>query len=519
MKKHLRTLVCVLLLLSMIAVLAACGDSNDDATDSGNSTTSNGGNSSDSSDTSKEEDPSAEYIVDGRYVPKVGVLDEFKGRSFNILVVGDGGTYQSDDFTTEQGEGGIDYGDNYYDAVRNRNNLVEEKYEVELIISKEQNAAGLASQDAVAGTMMYDAVVLNVGNMTTLARDGYLCDLNAMSDYIDLNAPWWDEDANTAFSIGDKLFFATGDITIMNKANTWSILFNKQMIVDHQLESPYTLFNEGKWTFDKMVEMCQTVSNATVTSEWDDNSVTYGMVAALGDPMQFYGASGQLLCEKDAANEPSLKFGMDEASVNLAVRILDVFNDAAWKVYGEDCTGGPRGNVWDDSFAIFYGGRALFRPSGFTAVAKMRSLSEIEFGIVPMPKMTEEQDDHFVVANSGFAAGILKGCADENFSAYMLDALASAAKYDSTGGITYEYLETTLMGKNYMDNDSREMVAYIFNHIKYDVGRIYGFGGVNNIMYGLAKDKSSDVRSSFDSIYDTIESAIEETVADYEANT
>ena len=509
MKKHLRTAICVLLLVSMLAVLAACGDNGDGS----NATSSN------TSGTTSTAEPGSEYMdANGRYVPKLGVLDEYKGRSFNILVVGDAGTYQSDDFTTEQGESGIDYGDNYYDAVANRNNLVEETYGVELIISKEPNAAGLASQDAVAGTMLYDAVLLNVGNMTTLARDGYLCDLNQLKN-IDVNAPWWDADANDAYSIGEKLFFTTGDITIMNKANTWSILFNKQMITDYQLESPYDLFKDGKWTFDKMVEMCETVSNATATSEWNDNSVTYGMVTALGDPLQFYGASGQLLCEKNAANEPSLLFGTDEASINLAVKILDVYKDAAWKVYGEDCTGGPTNNVWDDSFAIFHDGRALFRPSGFTAVAKMRSRSDIEFGIMPMPKMTESQDEYTVVANGGFSAGIIKTCADPEFSAYMLDAIAAMTKYDKPKGVTYEYLETTLMGKNYMDDESREMVAYIFSHIKYDVGRVYGFGGIGNIMYNQAKAGTSDVRSSLEEIQDTILDAIEETVADYEANT
>lgn len=509
MKKHLRTAICVLLLLSMLAVLVACGDDGDGS----------GAAGSNASGTNSTAQPGSEYMdADGRYIPKKGVLDEYKDQSFNILVVGDAGTYQSDDFTTEQGESGIDYGNSYYDAVANRNNMVEEKYGVELIVSKEKDAASLASQDAVAGTMMYDAILLNVGNMATLARDGYLCDLTKLEN-IDLNAPWWDAGANAAYSIGEKLFFTTGDITIMNKANTWSVLFNKQMITDYQLESPYDLFKAGTWTFDKMMEMAEAVSNATATSEWDDTSVVYGMVTAYGDPLQFFGASGQLLCEKDAANEPSLLFGTDEASINLAVKILDTYNNAAWKVFGEDCKDGPNNDVWEDSFSIFYGGRALFRPSGFTAVAKMRSRSDIEFGIVPMPKMTEEQDDYTVMANGGFSAGIIKTCADPEFSAYMLDALASAAKYDKTGGVTYEYLETTLMGKNYMDNESREMVAYIFSHIQYDVGRVYGFGGVNNILYSLAKEKKNEVRSSLEEIQDKILDAIEETVADYNSNT
>lgn len=508
MKKHLQTALCILLLLSMIAVLVACGDGeagNDDSSAAASGTTST-------------EDPSDGYMnADGVYSPKIGVLDEYKGRTFSILVVGDAGTYQSDDFTTEQGESGIDYGDNYYTAVGNRNNKIEEVYGVTLDVQKIQSAAKAASDDAVAGTQLYDAVLLNVGNMTTLAQDGYLCDLYTLTDYIDLDAPWWAAGANDAYSIGEKLFFTTGDITIMNKANTWSILFNKQMIEEYKLESPYDLFRNGTWTFDKMVEMATAVSNATPTSDWKDTNVVYGMVTAYGDPKEFYGASGMLLCQKDAKNEPSLLFGTDEASINLSVKILDTYNNADWKIFAQDCTGAT--DIWEESFALLYNGRALFRPSGFTAVAKMRTRSDIDFGIVPMPKMSAEQDEYVAVATNGFAAGIIKTCADPEFSAYMLDAVAAAAKYDKVGGITYEYLETTLKGKSYLDDESREMVDYIFSHLQYDIGRVYGFGGVNTILDGLVQNKSNNVRSKFEEISGQIETAIEETIADYEANT
>lgn len=510
MKKHLQTAICILLLLSMIAVLVACGDSeagNDDSSAAASGTTST-------------EDPGDGYMnADGVYSPKIGVLDDYKGRTFSILVVGDAGTYQSDDFSTEQGESGIDYGDSYYTAVSNRNDKIEELYGVTLDLQKIPSPYSAASQDAVAGTQLYDAVLLNVGNMTTLARDGYLCDLNTLTDYIDLNAPWWSASANEAYSIGEKLFFTTGDITIMNKANSWSILFNKQMIEEYKLESPYELFRNGNWTFDKMVEMASAVSNATPTSDWKDSNTVYGMITAYGDLQNFYGASGMLLCQKDAKNEPALLFGTDESSINLAVKILDTYNNADWKIYATDCTGGSTGDIWEDSFGIFYNGRALFRPSGFTAVAKMRTRSDIEFGIVPMPKMTEGQEEYTAMANSGFAAGIIKTCADPEFSAYMLDAVSAAAKYDKTGGITYEYLETTLKGKSYIDDESREMVDYIFSHLQYDVGLVYGFGGVNGILSTLAQSKGNGVRSQLDSISGQIDTAIEETIADYEANT
>lgn len=508
MKKHLRSAICILLLLCMVAAFAACEEEDTTTSTSGSGSTTSGSAQTDG------------YLgEDGRYTPKLGILDEYKGNTFTILCVGDTGTYQSDDFTTEVGESGIDYGDNYYAAVKARNDLIEQNYGVTLDIRKETGAAAAATQDATAGTNTYNAYSLDTGSLATLASNGLLVDLRTLNN-LDLSAPWWNQDANTAFSIGQKLFFTTGDYTIMNKANTWCIIFNKQMIEDNGLESPYDLFNNGTWTFDKMVEMAQTVSNATPTSAWDDNNVIYGMVTATVDMRPFYSASGMLYCDKNAADEPDLLFGTDEASIGLAQKILETFNDADWKLYATDLPSDI--DIWESSFGVFYNGRALFRPSGFTAVAKMRTRSEIEFGIVPLPKMTDTQDEYVSVPNNGYSIGIPKQSDDgstEEFAAYMIDAMAAGAKYDRTGGMTYEYLETTLKGKGYMDDDSRELVDYIFSHLHYDVGCVYGFDGLTGLIGTLATNKSSDVQSEFESIRDKVQLAIDKVVADYASNT
>lgn len=513
MKKHMQAILCMLVVLCMAIALVACtgGESGD--------TSSNAGNTN-SGDTNSTETSGSEYMNEnGVYSPKIGVLDEYKGKEFSILVVGSTGTYQSDDFTAEVGEGGIDYGDSYYQAVQARNDRVEEQYGITLVVNKSTSASSDASNDAVSGTQLYDAIMLSPGNLATLAQDGYLCDLYSLSDYIDLKAPWWNASASEAFSIGNKLFFTTGDITIMDKANTWCIIFNKQMITDYHLDDPYQLFYDGTWTFDKMVEMAKAVSNATATSEWDDTSVNYGMVTAYGDMINFYGASGMQLCQKNAQDEPTLLFGTNEASITLTQKILETFNDADWKIYAQQLQGTSSQDIWEDSFGIFYNGRALFRPSGFTAVAKMRTRADIEFGILPMPKMTDTQEAYVTSANSGYSVGILKTCADPEFSAYMLDAFAAAAKYDKAGGMTYEYLETTLKGKSYIDDDSRDMVDYIFSHIVFDVNMAYNFGSLNGMFSTLAQNASTDVRSSFDQISSQIELDIEKVIAAYEENT
>lgn len=500
MKKITKQLLCMLLVVGMLVCMAACGDTEETSSDTSSQTTTSGTVSGDTA---------SEYLVNGVWTPKLGIKDEYKGLEFSVLVPGEGqGTYQSDDFTTTPGSGGIDYGDAYYEEVKARNDLIEEKYGVTLTVYKEDDFLSKARNDATAGTYMYDALVMTVSTMATLAQDGHLCELNSLENF-DVDAPWWDASANKAYSVGGKLYFTTGDITIMNKANVWSMLFNKQMITDNSLENPYELVEEGKWTFDKMIEMARKVNTASATSDWKDPTVTYGMVTAHGDIFQFFGGSGLTLCTKDASDIPEFVYGSEE-SITITQHVLEEINGAEWKIYAQDCTGGT--NVWSDSFALFNDGRALFRPSGFTAVTKCRSQASMEFGILPMPKMSESQEGYYTITSGSFVAGILENCEDPEFSAYMLDAYAAGAKQK----ITPAYIDVNLKWKSLRDEQSQEILEYIFDHIVYDSGLVYNFGGISSMFATLASTASTDVTSSLDAIRDQILLEIDEVVADYE---
>ena len=506
MKTNAKRFLALLLSGLLLLCLVACGDSGSEGTTSG-STNSTGTVSGTTSGT--EEDPEAKYKDEnGNYIPTVGVLDEFKGREFTILVIGEGGgTYQSDDFTTVAGSGGINYGDTFYGEVQARNDKIEEMYGVTLDVRKEDGAQGKAEQDALGGTMEYDAVLLSVGSMIALAQDTLLYDLRSeeFNGYFDEKAPWWAASANEAYSIDGRLYFTTGDITIMNKANIWSMLFNKQMVIDNGLEDPYQLVKDGTWTFDKMVEMAKSVSTATATSDWKDETVTWGMITAYGDAYQFYGGSGMRVCEKDPQDVPVLTFG-GEASITIAEKILTTMGTSTWRLYAEICEGGPKNNKWEDSFDIFNTGRALFRPSGFTAVTKARSRAEMAFGILPMPKMSDTQDGYYTVTSGSWAAGILKNCEDPQFSAYMLDAYAAGAK----NYITPAYVEVNLLGKSLRDDESEKILYDIFDNIIYDIGAAYDFGGITTMFKTQATNGTADIASAFGAIESQIQEAIDD---------
>ena len=62
--------------------------------------------------------------------------------------------------------------------------------------------------------------------------------------------------------MSDVLFFTTGDITIMNKIDTWAITFNKEMYstLFPGEDSLYDIVKQGKWTYDKLISMAKTAT-------------------------------------------------------------------------------------------------------------------------------------------------------------------------------------------------------------------------------------------------------------------
>ncbi len=479
--------ISVLLILALSAFcLASCNDNGEEA-----------------SNQSFGEISKSEFVNDdGNYVPRHEVKD-MQERTFTIIVRGSSaGTYQSDDFTTESEL----YGELIEDAVQRRNDMVEQLYNVTLDVVKSDSAYNDILLDCQSNLGTYDAIMPTLSQLSTLAAEGYLYDLESLNNF-DSEAPWYDQNCSKAFSINGQLYFTTGDITILNKVNTPSILFNKEMAKKYFPEKDfYQLARDKEWTFDVLVECAKEVASlVTADGSYSDENI-YGMVSAYGDTSGFYGASGETICAKDADDLPYLAIGSNERSVTIAQKVLQAMSDGAnnWLIYAQECAS----PIWETSFEVFYEGRALFRPSAFSATTKLRSLSQIEFGVLPMPMMDSTQTEYYSYCGSSETAGIaIPICAeDPEYSAYMIDAYSAWAK----NYLTTAYYEVNLRYRDLRDDESEEMLDIIFGNIVYDIGECYDFGGLHEMFYTLTKDRSDTISSALESRKEQAQADIDE---------
>ncbi|MBP5230999.1 MAG: hypothetical protein ILO68_04645 [Clostridia bacterium] len=407
------------------------------------------------------------------------------------------------------------------EAVKTRNDLIEQDFGVTIVAEAVKNVKEAVSNDATASTDLYDAAMPFMPDAATLAQEGMLYDLKSFSKYIHLDAPWWDQSAVSSLSVGGHVYFTTGDISIMQKITSNALTFNKTMY-DNQLADKYgdlyQMVRDHKWTLDTMYAMCKEVTTDSDGETGMTPADTFGLSGSNGDARLIYLASGEKLISKDANDLPTLYIGSNENSISVAQKVLQILGTGDEWVMNCQNYQGQVADIWVLSLQIFGENRALFRTTAFSAIKKLRAYTDAaDFGIIPLPMVTAEQDTYYAPAACDYAYGICIPVTAHNpeFSAYMIEEMCCRAK----NTITPAYYETTLKHRDSKDEESEEMLdKYIFNNVVYDPGVVYRFGGINNMLQNLLAAKSTDIVSTLDSSKGAIEDAIKECVDAYELN-
>ena len=503
------------MLLLVCPLLASCG-----STQSTENTSSTAGTTSENStagnETNKENskylDENGMYTLENMNMPAFN----FNYDTFTVCVYSN---EVQDTYHSEEVEPIETTDDALRKGVTDRNALIEEQYGVTVKAFPVKDVVETLKQDVAAGTATYDAAMPFMGKAATLAQDGNFFNLYDFEEYIHLDAPWWDQKANKNLSLAGKLYFTTGDISIMQKVVSSCMLFNTEIydeICYDTYGDLYQMVRDGKWTFDTMHEMGQM---ATMEKDGIDGmsfNDQWGMVGTNGIG-GMYIASGNRYIMKDKDDIPQIEIGNTEASLLYAEKVLTYYHDDSWFINTQKIEKQwNERNVWEAAMGAFGNKRSLFCGSAFSALKKLRAYDvDSIYGIVPLPKATVEQEKYYTPASTGMAYGICipVNVPDAEFSAYMIEVLACGGK----NYITPAYYEVALKSRAAKDDDSEEMLDLIFDNVVYDLGVMYNFGGID--FFGtLMEQNSTNVTSHLQSIEPSIQAAIDTYVTAYELN-
>ena len=143
-------------------------------------------------------------------------------------------------------------------------------------------------------------------------------------------------------------------------------------------------------------------------------------------------------------------------------------------------------------------GRVLFRQSSTKNLDSLRDC-EVEYGIVPYPKLDEAQEGYYGYDISAFIS-IPSSVSDPELVGKTLEML----NFYSREMVMPTYYDIQLNSKSVRDEESIEMLDLIFEGIVCDAGRTY-FGTDNssmqNLVYSISKHVYGKKTVDFASFY------------------
>lgn len=444
----------MLLLLGCVSCGDDVGDTNDTSSDS-------------SLDTSAEEKD--EYVF-----PEV----DYEGDDMVFLSRSNSEMYNKIEIETMTG-------DILDDATYDRNALIEEKFNVNIVQIDDIDVIEAIKTSVASGDDDYQVAFPLTANMGALILEGMFHDLSEGEGF-QFDQPWWDQSVMEDVYLGDNkaVYFANSDLSLLNFEATWCMYFNRRMLDDLQLETPYQTVRDGKWTFDKLYEYTSAAANLNgdESFSWNkDGKCVYGYTSMGDFLIQAYVCSNEKQI-KFIDGQPQLMVGSSKF-YDLSDKLTNLFGEKGTNFFSNDRTNGSHYE------SVFASSRALFcgcEIKGGDGAGKFAEMND-DYGIVPMPKYDEDQENYIspIAVWTYFLTVPIT-----NDRLYETSVILDAMSYLSYRDIVPKYYEVVLQVKHVRDEETPEMLDIIRETRTYYTAYAFGWGKglrdalTNSIMNG-----------------------------------
>ncbi len=489
-----RVMALMLAMLMLASVAVGCGKSDDPADTTTAATTTVGGGDAGASDAPTETEAPEETR---------DLVIENYGRDFVIYQAGNWG---HKDFVAEEVTG-----EPVNDAVYTMLSSVSEEFGVTFTtVDESGKSSGGQGQGYKAvetmhmsGSQDYDLATIGCYDVCTLAYTGYLADL-ATVDNVDLSKSWYDQKAYDMLNLDGRMYYTIGDAMTLDNDCTYCLLFNKTVVSEYNLEDPYQLVKDGKWTYDKYIEMASVLPadlNGDGVRNRDD---AYGITVWLDSAVGMLHASGGAVGKVNENGEIEITLNSE--------RNIDVLS--TWTLANaSDLCNYIVSDTNESAHKAFTSNNCLFYTRYIKAGSWFRD-SDLDFGFLPYPKWDEEQDDY---CNTMHAYGTSWLCIPSSVKDIeQSGAIMESLSYYGQKLINPAYYEITLEGKTIRDEESADMLDIIFATRFFDIGFYYQVGSYNSTLFEQFKAGTTNYNSVIKATERVAQKELEKIAASFE---
>ena len=312
----------------------------------------------------------------------------------------------------------------------------------------------------------------------------------AMSELlnVDFSKPWWNQSMTNSLGIGNRLYYASGDI-VMAWQGMNTILFNKDYLEQVNLEKDlYDTCFDGEWTIDYMTKIIKGI----VSDVDGDGEMTkadkYGLLTDECGFSYVY-ASDIRITTPDENGWPQLSM-YNEKMLGLVQKYYDLIwsGDVILDVYSSVsyATSTYRDMILE--------GRCFLASLDIGSLCPYLREIEHEFGILPIPKYDEAQEKYRVFCGAGLI-GIPVNAPDTS----RTGAIAEAMAYYSYQYIRPAFFDIVLENKAVRDENSYKVIQFMHENKVFDFGFNFDSTGsaYNMITEVVIKKKSTDFASYY----------------------
>lgn len=323
----------------------------------------------------------------------------------------------------------------------------------------------LISAAILAGDDTFDTATGHDITLANMTLQGYFLNLYDLP-HLDFSKPWWPAQTVNSLTLDGAMYLFSNDISYYKMSDTRVWYFNKTMFDNMGLAYPYQSVYEGTWTLDAMSELMKdTYIDLDGNGKVDIGADSFGATTS-----NFYAFLEPFNNEPYRHTEDGgLEYFFDVEWYSKLVEKLAAI------LYGNS------GRVNNQGFDAFAAKRALMTYETVANAINILSLSDVVYGVLPMPKFDETQDQYY------------GGCTDRPF----IVPITVSSHLDQTGLIIEAlsaegyrkvypaYFEVALKSRYADQTDDAKMFDIIMNNNILSFSYMYGnYNGPYNTLLG-----------------------------------
>ncbi len=375
------------------------------------------------------------------------------------------------------------------DIVHSRNAEIEERYNIKLAfeIVTWQQGAGIIDKMIKSGDNTYDLLTSTHLTLSSPVREGAFLDWREIPG-VDLDKPYYVQSANETYTIGSRMQLLFGDFMESTIICSWVYLFNKQLAVSYDLPDPYAMVRSGEWTIDSFHELVRGISQDLNGDGKMDTEDRYGFASDTFAALDCqYRALGITAIDKDEDNLPVVNFWC-EATQKAYEKAYNLY-------YNNEGVCSKGIGAFSQIDDMFIPGKCVFTNTLISLLLSgdIRSMED-DFGVLPAPKLDENQEMYYTHLDGTFSAQMVPITAYEDSLAYIgtITEALNAYSYQMVRPVLYD---VSLKGKVARDEDSAEMIDIVLAGRRYSLDSFdesgFPFSPYNAFRMNLSSKKES----------------------------